>query len=1101
MTSRNSLAALGLLAVIGTVTYGLGGARSGVAAASQASVQPNAFGEMDCNGWSPTYQSVAPAMKMRCVDPISIYAGRTSRFYDNGHYVGHDEPTTKFISSAPRSGNTMTYLMQLSRDPSATPTTTPVGSTVSRYAELSVAPWFGLPLCDPFSYPGGACSSDSDANTTAAGDAFMELQFYPPGFGPGVDGVSYDPMHWVSALNIDSLACIAGGGCNPNCMEPVNFAILTRDGQPTGPPSPQLANYDTFTTNSDTLLMNPGDTLKVSVFEVPDSGSPDVGGLATRIDDLTTGQGGFIIASAANGFMHTTESSCAGTPYSFHAEYATAKQANQVGWAALEGGVLMQDEIGHFEPCSSVTHAEPLSFGRNGQTFSDPSIQQTCNGAFEAQNSSPTTGEGPCTSFSPCPGATTEGTTFAACPSSAAACELSDAFCIPSGSRTVTINGVGQTWSQPIAGCVDNRYQNGDLDYDGSPYIADWPDRADTSNGHPTSFRYLGPFDAAGNQYPQTQFETDGPGSENNCNVSAPTPSTCKVPPDGAAFYPFWSMTNAQGLDGVTTSPAGACVWNFGNDITSVTTNDFSKDAQYGSASSHYGGTLISAPVANPAITSPCPTVTEAGALPQSTNQTVSVVSTKQFTLANSDGATWRPVACDAFTTCSSGGTGSNVSTVVTPASDGMMLLSGNSDLWTYNAGYNQDIGITVSGGGVYPTHAGQPEVWKESGGLAGVFSPNTAYVQGAIPVTHGIAYTVTLVWKTSKNASGAMISAGAGPLGGVYSPSRFTAVVVPTSQVNAASSTKQFTFPGSDGSKWVALSCLAAEVHCSPGGTGDDMTLTVTPASDGTLIVGANADLWTFDTGYNQDLGILVTGGGVYPTVPGQPEAWKESGGAAGTFSPNAAYVQAAIPVTHGVTYMLTPAWKASKNAAGKTISAGAGPIGGIYSPTSMVAAFVPAVAGPLSVASTAQFALANSDGGTWQRMECGVGQTTCSASGAGGLSMTFLTPPQSCTAVLSANSDLWTYDSGVNQDIAIFVNGSLVAWKESGGSAGTFSPNAAFVSGFMMPLSASTAYTVDVRWKSSAAAGGKTISAGAGPIGGNYSPTRLTADLTICS
>ena len=51
--------------------------------------------------------------------------------------------------------------------------------------------------------------------------------------------------------------------------------------------------------------------------------------------------------------MNTNYKTCAGTPFNFHPEYNTARQQNQVPWAALEGGVLMEQEIGHFEPCSS----------------------------------------------------------------------------------------------------------------------------------------------------------------------------------------------------------------------------------------------------------------------------------------------------------------------------------------------------------------------------------------------------------------------------------------------------------------------------------------------------------------------------------------------------------------------------------------------------------------------------------------------------------------------------------------------------------------------------------------------------------------------------
>ena len=67
---------------------------------------------------------------------------------------------------------------------------------------------------------------------------------------------------------------------------------------------------------------------------------------------------------------------------------------------------------------------------------------------------------------------------------------------------------------------------------------------------------------------------------------------------------------------------------------------------------------------------------------------------------------------------------------------------------------------------------AGQPEAWKESGGFAGTFSPNAAFVQTVIPVTGGQAYTARLVWKTNKADSGS-IYAGAGPIGTASSAAR----------------------------------------------------------------------------------------------------------------------------------------------------------------------------------------------------------------------------------------------------------------------------------------------------------------------------------------
>jgi hypothetical protein len=69
-------------------------------------------------------------------------------------------------------------------------------------------------------------------------------------------------------------------------------------------------------------------------------------------------------------------------------------------------------------------------------------------------------------------------------------------------------------------------------------------------------------------------------------------------------------------------------------------------------------------------------------------------------------------------------------------------------------------------------------------------------------------------------------------------------------------------------------------------------------------------------------------------------------------------------------------------------------------------------------------------------------------------------------------------------------------VAWKESGGFAGTFSPNAAFVES-VYAMSAGSTYVFKLKWKTNTSAAGATIFAGAGPIGGQYSPTSLTAQL----
>jgi hypothetical protein len=102
----------------------------------------------------------------------------------------------------------------------------------------------------------------------------------------------------------------------------------------------------------------------------------------------------------------------------------------------------------------------------------------------------------------------------------------------------------------------------------------------------------------------------------------------------------------------------------------------------------------------------------------------------------------------------------------------------------------------------------------------------------------------------------------------------------------------------------------------------------------------------------------------------------------------------------------------------------------------------------------------------------------------------------------MLSGNADLWTATAGYNQDLGIFVSiggapDELVAWKESGGFNGTFSPNAAFVQSPLL-MSASTSYRFSLKWKTNRSAPGVTIYMGAGS--GPYSHTRLTAEIVSC-
>src|SRR5260370_30638399 len=128
------------------------------------------------------------------------------------------------------------------------------------------------------------------------------MDVYHPGWMLWPAGKSCDRTRWCSALNIDSLSVNSNTGQNNNsaCLntagiEPVNFAFITKDGVPPGPPSPLLQNNSTFTPNPDTLFFNPGDLLRVVLRDTPN-------GLKITITDLTTGESGSMTASAANGF-------------------------------------------------------------------------------------------------------------------------------------------------------------------------------------------------------------------------------------------------------------------------------------------------------------------------------------------------------------------------------------------------------------------------------------------------------------------------------------------------------------------------------------------------------------------------------------------------------------------------------------------------------------------------------------------------------------------------------------------------------------------------------------------------------------------------------
>jgi hypothetical protein len=139
--------------------------------------------------------------------------------------------------------------------------------------------------------------------------------------------------------------------------------------------------------------------------------------------------------------------------------------------------------------------------------------------------------------------------------------------------------------------------------------------------------------------------------------------------------------------------------------------------------------------------------------------------STQQYQQPDSDGIYWMPV--DAASQIS-----------LTPGAAATYMISGNSDLWTANAGYNQDIGIMATGGAY---GGGTLVAWKESGGFAGTFSPNAAFVSTALQLQASTPYTFQLVWKANHipvaNTPFPTIFAGAGPINVNYSGTSLIAV------------------------------------------------------------------------------------------------------------------------------------------------------------------------------------------------------------------------------------------------------------------------------------------------------------------------------------
>jgi hypothetical protein len=552
---RSVVTVAAVIATLGFILIGVSAAQTTSSApratAGRIWIAPlhgNRYGNLDCNAQS-TIES--PLKRpLACADIrgfVSEHNANTwgGRFYDNGVYIGHDEPDIRYLSNKPGSGNDATWTVTLPKDPAAAPTTSPLpkSSVVTHEVELTPAIWFSMALCNPYSYPLLPCTPESNANAPkcltfvckagqypGAGSSVTEFQFYPPGEAPFPDNISCNNKYWCASMAIFDLECsYAFTACNPGCEEPYNFSFIQRNGVPTGPPSPQLSDLKSELPNAETLMMSPGDTLKVSLFDAAVPGEKGQRALIERIRDLTTGQTGYMQASAKNGFMATNEASCAGTPFNYQPEYSTAAAGNVSPWAADQIDISEAVETGHFETCTSLK--QPFGFSEPG--FFDV-IWNKCVGGIEVAGGD-------------------EGA------------ETGDAICYPAGDTHF-----GKAPPNVVTGCEDNYFQNGDLDFDGEPYWRFWPDST-TPNHFPSTFLESPPTTVGGAPYQKFQFQTDIPLSETSC--AFPKTGGCKVPPPQSVgigdFYPYYTLVGT----------GSSCVLEFG---MMTNGNSFGGDAQYG---------------------------------------------------------------------------------------------------------------------------------------------------------------------------------------------------------------------------------------------------------------------------------------------------------------------------------------------------------------------------------------------------------------------------------------------------------------------------------------------------------------------------------------
>jgi hypothetical protein len=276
--------------------------------------------------------------------------------------------------------------------------------------------------------------------------------------------------------------------------------------------------------------MNPGDELIVTLADTEH-------GLKVTIQDLTSGQMGFMVASGANAFASVlwdpNGTNCDfrthNLPHDFHPAYATSSEHTRVPGAAHTYSIAFSDEIGHFEYCSSVAQEHGACTSLKGDDKK--------------------------------PG-------------------LDDLSCVDPGFAAAF-------GFVHIGGCMDT-----DADFDGVPYRNVWPGTFSNPfqdalfHAEPVIFSSPLLTDANGvlRNFDRVAFETDLPrvefGTTPACQRHLSNPADknpgqgCVNPPKGAAFYPFYS----------TRLDETGCRWQEGGPFIPGTLDDFggSSKAEFG---------------------------------------------------------------------------------------------------------------------------------------------------------------------------------------------------------------------------------------------------------------------------------------------------------------------------------------------------------------------------------------------------------------------------------------------------------------------------------------------------------------------------------------